>query len=46
VRGTKGNARCLLIDFDYAVFLNEELKASRGLRTVSILFLYDHLIQT
>jgi serine/threonine protein kinase len=38
VRDATGNARCLLIDFDYAVHLNSELKASRGLRTVSTIF--------
>lgn len=35
VRGADGVAKCLLIDFDYAVHLNSELKASCGFRTVS-----------
>ena len=35
VRDATGVARCLLIDFDYAVYLNAALKASCGFRTVS-----------
>jgi serine/threonine protein kinase len=37
VRDASGIAKCLLIDFDYAVCLDAELKASCGFRTVGVL---------
>jgi hypothetical protein len=44
VRDAAGSAKCLLIDFDYAGRVNSELKASFGVRTVSILIFFHATI--